>query len=202
MTTDQLIAYYVNLLVIQYKTLPDATSTINAVATEVVADQIYSQVLNGFELGTAVGKQLDILASYVGAPRKIFGYDPTIPYFALTPYADTPATNVGFGTYAGGTPVDNWLSYYTTETTFTLTDGQLTQLIQYMIAVHGSNHTISSIDLILQQFFGNYCTFTDNMNMTMTYTHHLTDPGTLFGIVNELNILPHPAGVGITVVEV
>lgn len=203
MTTDEIVAYYVNLLIIQYKTLPNATGTIQALATEVVADQIYSQVLNGFDLQTAIGAQLNVLADYVGAPRAIFAYDPTIPYFAFPSYSGSTPANVGFAMYSDVTaPPDNWLSYTTAETEYVLTDGQLRQLIAYLIAVHASDHTIASIDLILQAFFTTYCTLTDNENMTITYTHSLADPNFLFSIINELNLLPHPAGVGVVVNEV
>ena len=203
MTTAELINYYVNLLIIQYKTLPNAQGTIQTVVTDVVADQIYATVRDGFDINTAVGAQLDILAGYVGAPRTIYNYSPAIPYFALTDYSATPPTNVGFADYSDTTdPVDNWLSYFDTQTSYTLTDGQLQLLIQYLIAVHKSDHTIASIDLILQAFFGNYCTLTDNMNMSITYSHLTSDPNFLFSIINELNLLPHPAGVAVSVVEV
>lgn len=203
MTDSELIAYYQNLLVIQWKTAPNANATIGALATEVVASQIYSQVLNGFQISTAIGAQLNILAQYVGAPREIFTFDPTIPYFALYSYNTTPPSNVGFASYSDVTnPVDNWLSYTTAKTTFVLTDGQLRQLISYLIAVHASDHTLASIDLILQTFFTTYATLTDNEDMTITYTHQIVDPNHLFEIVNELNLLPQPAGVEVLVVEV
>lgn len=203
MTTAEQIAYYVNLLAIQYKTLNNAQSTIQALSTEVVADQIYQQVLNGFNLDTAVGAQLDILGQYVGAPREIFAYDPSIPYFALYSYTTTPPSNIGFASYTDVTdPVDNWLSYTTSQTTYVLTDGQMRLLIAYLIAIHASDTTIYSIDLILQTFFGTYCELTDNMNMQITYTHSSTDPNFLFSIVNQLGLLPHPAGVTINVVEI
>jgi len=209
METSALIQYYCLLLAAQYRGLPNASGTVQAYVTEVVADQIYSQVLNGFNLfpangySAAIGAQLDAIASYVGAPRTIYQFDPSIPYFALTPVADVPATNVGFASvYDATPPVDNWLSVYQTETSYTLTDGQLLLLIQYLIAVHASAHTIYDIDVILQTFFGTYCTFTDNQNMSVTYTHDTDDPNYLFTIVNELNFLPHPAGVEVIVVEV
>lgn len=203
MTDQELIAYYVNLLIIQYKTLPNATGTIQALATEVVANQIYSQVLNGFSIQTAVGEQLDILASYVGAPRTIFGYSPAQVYFSFPGYADSVTADTGFAEYGDATdPVGFWLLYSTSQTSYVLTDGELRQLIAYMIALHASDYTINSIDLLLQTFFGNYCTFEDNEDMTMTYTHLLSDPNSLFGIVNQINKLPHPAGVQIIVSEV
>lgn len=203
MTVDQQIQFYVQLLAIQYKILPNATGTIQALATEVVADQIYQQVLNGFQLSTAVGEQLDILADYVGAPRTIFGYNPSIPYFALYSYSTIPPSNIGFASYLDVTdPVDNWLSYTTAPTAYMLTDGQLQLLIAYLIAIHASDYTLSSLDVILQTFFGPYCTLTDNKDMSIVYTHYSTDPNFLFSIVNQLNKLPHPAGVNVVVVEV
>ena len=203
MLTIDIINYYVNLLVIQYNNLPNAQLTIQALATEVVADQIIAQVRDGFSIDTAVGNQLNIIGEYVGAPRNIFGYDPTIPYFAFPAYAGTPAPNTGFAQYSDTTdPPDLWLSYTTGSTQYTLTDGQLRDLIRYLIAVHMSDHTIFSIDNILQTFFGIYCTLADNQDMTITYTHQLSDPNFLFSIINELNLLPHPAGVQVSVVEV
>lgn len=203
MDTSALIAFYVNLLVIQYKNLPNATKTIQALATEVVADQIYSQVLNGFNLSTAIGNQLNVLGQYVGAPRTVFGYDPTIPYFALYSYTTTPPSNVGFASYADvADPIDNWLSYTTAGTTFVLTDGQFRQLIAYLIAVHASDHTLSSIDNILQTFFTSYCTLIDHEDMTITYQHLVSDPNLLFSIIKQLNLLPHPGGVEVIVTEV
>lgn len=203
MTNEELVAFYQNLLVIQYKTLPNALGTIGALATEVIADQIYAQVRDGFDIQTAVGQQLDVIARYVGAPREIFGYDPLIPYFSLYSYTTTPPADVGFAEYSDVTdPVDFWISYTTSETTFVLTDGQLRLLIQYLIAVHKSGTTLADIDLILQAFFGNYAALTDNEDMTITYTHQTSDPDLLFSIVNQINALPHPAGVGVNVVEV
>lgn len=203
MTNAELTQFYQNLLAIQYKNLPNASGTIGALATEVVANQIYSAVLNGFDLETAIGDQLNILGQYVGAPRTIFTYDPTIPYFALFSYTTTPPSNIGFASYSDVTdPVDNWLSYTTAKTTYVLTDGQLRLLIQYLIAVHASDHTLASIDLILQTFFTTYCTLIDNENMTITYQHIAADPNFLFSIINDLNLLPHPAGVEVLVTEV
>lgn len=203
MTDQELVAFYQNLLVIQYKRLPNASGTIGALAEQVVANQIYSQVLNGFDLTTAIGAQLDILASYVGAPRTIFGYNPAVPYFELQSYLVTPVGDIGFAQYADTSdPIDFWLLYSTSSTTFVLSDGQLRLLIAYLIAIHKSDYTLENLDLIIQAFFGAYCVLTDNEDMTITYTHQLSDPNILFSIINQLNLLPHPAGVETIVVEV
>lgn len=209
MTTAELIQYYQNLLAIQYKFLPNATGTIGALASQVIADQIYVQTQNAYNLfpangyQAAVGVQLDILAGYVGAPRTIFGYDPTIPYMAFYSYTTTPPSNIGFASYTDPTdPGDSWLSYSTSETSYVLTDGQLQLLVAYLIAVHASPHTLSSIDNILQTFFGPYCVLIDNENMSVVYQHSVSDPNHLFSIIEQLNFLPQPAGVAVSVTEV
>ena len=209
MNTSDLINFYCQLLAIQFRNLPLASSTVAAYATEIVADQIFVQTQNAYNLfaangyQAAVGVQLDTLAGYVGAPRTIYNYDPSIPYFALYSYVTTPPSNVGFASYTDVTdPVDSWLSYSTSETSYVLTDGQLQLLIAYLIAVHASPHTLSSIDNILQTFFGSYCILIDNEDMSVVYQHSVSDPNFLFGIIAELGFLPAPAGVSVSVTEV
>lgn len=204
MTDQELIATYSNLLIVQYKVLPKAIATVELVASQVVANQIYSQVLNAFNPSTAIGAQLDILGSYVGAFRRIAGFSPSVTYFALPSYADGPTGFGGFAFYADTTaPSDYWKLYTTSDSAYILSDGQLSQLMQYLIAVHASDHTNASIDSIFETFFGAYATLTDNEDMTLTYTHNATsDPDILFSLVNFLGKLPKPAGVKVVVVTV
>ncbi len=205
MTADQLAAYYQNLLIIQYKGKPKAAATVGLLSAQVIADLIYSQVQDGFDLATATGAQLDIIGAYIGVYRTLAGFTPSgISYFQLPTYADGGSGFGGFADYSDVTPpMDFWILYSAIPTTFTMSDGQMSQLIQYVIAVHASDHSNASIDLILQQFFGAYVTLTDNGDMTLTYTHDLTnDPNLLFEIVNYLGLLPQPAGVTVNVVEI
>jgi hypothetical protein len=72
MTTQEIIEYYANLLIIQYVGKPKAYATIETLVDPVVMDQLPTQVLNGFNLlgdDTAVGIQLDILGKYAGVVR-------------------------------------------------------------------------------------------------------------------------------------
>lgn len=63
--------YYADLLILQYKTLPKARATIKALVKEAVSDGILLDVLDGFNIDTAVGKQLDILGKYIGLKRQV-----------------------------------------------------------------------------------------------------------------------------------
>ena len=46
---------------------------IQTLVTPIIMDQLPFAVMNGFQLGTAVGKQLDTLGKYVGVTRNGFG---------------------------------------------------------------------------------------------------------------------------------
>lgn len=60
--------YLANLLIIQYADKPKASATIKALAKMFPTD-IILDVINGFDLDTATGEQLDILAKYIGVSR-------------------------------------------------------------------------------------------------------------------------------------
>ena len=63
--------YYADLLILQYKTQPKARATISALTEKVIADGILLDVINGFNIDTAIGKQLDLLGKYIGLSRNV-----------------------------------------------------------------------------------------------------------------------------------
>lgn len=77
MTTQDLIAYYANLLIMQYLGKPKAYATIQTLVTPVIMDQLPAAVMNAYNLfgaNTAVGVQLDVLGKYAGVKRSGFGF--------------------------------------------------------------------------------------------------------------------------------
>lgn len=69
MTTQELIDYYVGLLIIQYSGKPKAEGTVSAFVAPVVMDSLPLQIQTAFNIDTAVGVQLDVLGKYVGVSR-------------------------------------------------------------------------------------------------------------------------------------
>lgn len=63
--------YYADLLILQYKTQPKARATISALTDKVIADGLLLDVINGFNILTAEGKQLDVLGKYIGLSRNV-----------------------------------------------------------------------------------------------------------------------------------
>lgn len=69
MTLQELIDYYVNLLIIQYSNKPKAKATVALLAEQAVMENIPKEVRDSFDVDDGVGVQLDILAKYVGVVR-------------------------------------------------------------------------------------------------------------------------------------
>lgn len=61
-------SYYSNLLIMQYNGKPKAKATIEA-CVALLPDDLLLEMLHGFDIETAVGKQLDVLGEYVGVNR-------------------------------------------------------------------------------------------------------------------------------------
>ncbi len=199
MTPSQLVAYYVNLLIMQYWGMPNATGMISAFCTQSVASLIMLQVRAGFALSTATGQQLDLLGEFVGLQRSVPGFAPGSPAFSMPRYANAGAgTYVGFARY-GAAVTGHWDRYTDIPTSYIMADGVFAQLIAFVVAVRASDYSLSELDAIFFSFFGAYVKIVDGGNMTMTYQHATADPGTLFAIIDYLNLLPHPAGVSYSV---
>lgn len=206
MTTQELIQYYVGLLIIQYATQPNAVATITALVTMLIQNQIIAQVGNGFVFTVdpvgqpadgAVGVQLDAIAEYRGAQRVVYGIPPQ-SFFQFADAGDTPYDSNGFMDAADSPSVITWY-FLTAEGTvqplYSLTDDQLYRLTQLRAAVQSCDMSLETIDLILEKFFGNNVALLDNENMTIFYIDLNSDTDTLFGIAAITNSLPRPAGV-------
>lgn len=74
MTTDELVGYYTNLLILQYNTLPKAKATIDGLVRPVIMDQLPLLVQAAYAVDTAVGVQLDVLGKYVGVSRNTYDF--------------------------------------------------------------------------------------------------------------------------------
>lgn len=74
MTNDALTKYYANLLIAQYLNKPKAYATIQALAQLGIVDQLPLAVQAAFEIGSAVGVQLDVIGKYVGVSRSGNGF--------------------------------------------------------------------------------------------------------------------------------
>lgn len=74
MTTNEIIQYYADLLIMQYSEQPKAYDTVEAFVGPVIMDQLPLLVQAAFDVDTAVGVQLDTIGKYVGASRFVYDF--------------------------------------------------------------------------------------------------------------------------------
>jgi hypothetical protein len=111
---SQIVDYYVNLLIIQYNQLLKAQQTIALYVSELLANGIIFDVRDGYDLDSAIGTQLDILAKYIGVNR--FYTELNLDgYFSFILYDDGDeiySSEIGFCDYTDyGEKPGLWLTY-------------------------------------------------------------------------------------------
>lgn len=80
------VGYYVDKLILQYRTQPKARQQMAIMLKQVMADDLISQFGPAFDIDTAVGAQLDIIGKYAGVSRNI-GIAAVVGYFGFWRYA-------------------------------------------------------------------------------------------------------------------
>lgn len=201
-TIRELADKYVALLASIYETKYNASNTTALFAKQLLADNLIAELGPGFDIELAVGRQLDIIGKYVGAPRDIQIADAR-PYFGFVTY-DYPAgtqNENGFVTYASlSTNAQGvWYEYeFTNQSTTELPDYSYRQLMRLKIATNNTTNTMSAIQDQIAEFFPGQLQLRDNLDMSLTY---------YFGSSFQLPIgvleayLPRPMGVKVSAVE-
>jgi len=206
MTNAELVQYYVDLLIIQYRGQEKAPQHMAAFLENLTIYELIREVENGYNIDenlgpVAVGVQLDVIAKYVGANRIVTGIDFSRTYFGSADYGTYPSILEVSGSpdYGEINPPDAQILTYNSdqESLYSLTDSELLIIIKLKIAQNNSNHSTAEVDLILEEFFAGSVIFTDNENMTGSYIFG-EDVRRLVGIAQTENAIPKPAGVGYT----
>lgn len=199
---DELILYYVNNLILQYRTKEKAPEHIYALIKALMIYDLMEKVQNGYNIDEAIGVQLDVLAKYVGADRVITGLDFSRTYFGFVDYNEpTPYVDViGLIEYAELNPPDAQFLKYDTDQQFlyTLTDEELRLLVKMKIIQNNSNYTTSEIDDFIDEFFPETTIFDDNKDMTISYIFD-EESRRFAEIVISQGALPKPAAVGLII---
>ncbi len=200
---NELIDYYVNLLIIQYNDKPKARATIALFAEILLANGIIFQVQDGYDIDTAIGLQLDTVAKYIGSTRFYSGQDLT-GYFSLALYSDPDEgapDKIGFADYDDvGIKIGKFLVYdEVLSQTFALTDSEFRVLLKLNILRNNTNGSNGEINAGLFNLFGTQLLMVDNLDMTITY---IADPSiaTLIGAAKVKDLLPRPMGVALDLV--
>lgn len=192
---DELKQYYRNLLIIQYHNQPKAQANIEAFVQLLFADGMILDVINGYDVNTAVGIQLTVLGKYVGIDRVQYGVVPERSYFCLVDDSIAPEDNV-----LGFTDGENFIFgyFYDTQATrlspYTLTDSEMRTLIRLKIITNNTTAGFKDIkDAVFSSLLG--IDVYDTKNMSLTYVAGLNMSNVLKVAIYE-DLLPCPSCCG------
>lgn len=205
MTNEELIQYYINLLIIQYKNLDKAPKHIREVVSKLIIYELAIQVRDGYNIDetlgkTAVGKQLDVLAKYVGVDRIVYGSSFTRTFFGYIQYGESsPYSFGGYVNYEENIPDVQFKRYQDSkESLYRLNDYELLTVLKLKILKNNSIGSVYDIDQFLDSFFNNQVLFFDSMNMIITYIFD-SDLLRLVTIAVSENLIPRPAGIRLNI---
>lgn len=200
-----IVNYYVNLLIIQYHNQPKAMATIQLFAEIMMANGVMLDVLEGYNLETAVGTQLDIIGKYEGVDR-FYRELSLADYFSLETYTEAPPSTpprYGFTDYAGydTTPPNGTLIYSEIiSANNMLVDAVFRQLIKLKILQNYLNHSCAAIDGGLYSFFGTAIRMEDMYGMHMVYFVTAAETALIVAALYK-KVLPKPMAVGALIVS-
>lgn len=197
---EELILYYINLLILQYKTKPKASAQISALIESLMIYDLAIKVRDGYDIDTAIGVQLDIIGKYLGTDRIVTGSVFTRDYFGFANYGEVvPFAFESYIKYSDVVPDIQYRRYIeSNQSLFALNDDEYRQILKLKLIQNYSNASNMEIDDFIDTFFGDSAIFTDRENMTISYIFQDTVERLVTIAVSE-GLLPKPAGVGLSV---
>ena len=204
-TIQKLIQYYSGLLIIQYANQPKAQAHIQLLAQTLLASCVYLDVLNGYDIDTAVGVQLDVIGKYVGVNR-FWPQENLTDYFSFTTYTEVDPTGppkFGFSDYTtfSGFSYNGTLTYSEiVETQNALSDSDFRILIQVAIIQNTCSCGEGEIDAKLFPIFGNEIRRESFGHMKMFYFITTAITPLIQALILK-KLFPKPMGVLLTFVQ-
>lgn len=204
-TIQSLINYYAGLLIIQYSDKPKAVAHIKLLAQTMLASAVMLDVLDGYNLDTAVGHQLDIIGKYAGVDR-FWSQENLENYFSFTDYVEVNPTGppkFGFCTYANYESF-SWNGTLTydeiVETQNALSDADFRILIKVAILQNTCDCGEGEIDEKVFAIFGNDIRPESFGDMKMFYFITTAITPLLQAIILK-KLMPKPMAVLLTFVQ-
>jgi hypothetical protein len=203
MTNEELILYYANRLILQYRNQEKAPEHIKALLKIVVLLELLVDIENGFSIYNSEGFQQDIVGKYLGVDRIIKATAFTRDYWGYCEYGDTsPFDFFPYCKYGQIAPDVQIRSYKESQQSlYELTDEEFRFVMKMKIIQNNSNHSAYEIDRFIYRYFPSeaiFSDFIDRGNMSIAYIFNESSERMVTILVSE-NLLPKPAGVAVTV---
>lgn len=201
-SVEQIVEYYKNLLIIQFKSKPKAAATIALIAEIQAVNNLPFDVESAFDIETAVGVQLDILGKWIGVTRDYVGTEYPDNTFGFLPYFGTEQGQEGFAQYSDyTTKVGTTLSYAEIiGNGQKLNDDQYRIVLKLKIICNAIDMSQSSIDSAMNTVFGDQVILSTANNMAITY-FVANELGVLGAVLLEKQVLPKPMAVRVNIID-
>lgn len=206
---EELIKYFCNLLIIQYKNKPKAKATIEALVRSLFETSdgkvFLLEYQNAYDLDTAQLAQLELLAKYIG-------YDGSLDvintnYFKLSDTEGltiTPGLSDTEGNYSGH-PLLNYSGYTYTTTTLPGVAGIdfFRKTLLFLSEMKGEVLSLGNLDRLLQKYYGNDLYVIEGAKeITYVYDEDIlklfnNDTGTVEAFIRKY--MPRPMGCGFSI---
>lgn len=194
---DELILYYQNLLLLQYRK-PKAQATISALVGLLMIFDLIISVRDGYNLDTAVGVQLDVVGKYLGITRVVKGFPLGTNHWGYIIYTATPPVPgiEPYSKYSSGPGVGSFLSYFDGEDTYTMDDDEFRAILGMALRRRNTDASLQTIDNVLFPVFGtNYRAYEGPMVINYKVQTALSR---FAQIAQGANMFPHPMAVKTT----
>lgn len=203
MTNEELLTYYANKLILQYRTKEKAPEHIKALLKVIILFELLVDIENGFSIDDSEGVQQDIVGKYLDVNRIIHGTAFIRDYWGYCEYTDvSPFTFFSYSIYGEIAPDVQIRTYEeSSQSLYELTDEEFRFVMRMKIIQNNSNHSAYEIDRFIYRYFPGQAIFSDFIdrgNMSIAYIFNESSERMVTILISE-NLLPKPAGVAVTV---
>lgn len=198
-TLEEIKDYYSNLLILQYRGKEKARKTVSLGVDVYTGDGVVLQLEDILDIDNAQGAQLDIIGKILDCPRNVYGLVNDAEYFSFhkptSIKPDATGTSLGFSTIE-----DLGRGYfksinYNYQSIYRLEDKDYRVLLKFKAIINSVKGSWGELDKALFSVFGEYLTFKNNKDLTITY---FVDSSLTIAIdaSEKLGYLMPPSGVG------
>lgn len=152
----ELIKYFVNLLILQFRNKPKAKATIETLAEQTFSDSqgnIFPiEVQGAYSLDTAVGKQLDVIGKYIGYDR-VLSF-PVNNDFRYEEYDGSINPEQGYSEYFQDKDTFPYAEYrYTSYDYYNVKDEPYRKILKMISLLKNKPLSLGCIDEVLEEVF-------------------------------------------------
>ena len=204
---NELIRYFTNLLILQYRNKPKAKATIETLATNLFSNDTGGifplDVENAYDLDNASQKQLDVIGKYIGYSSDV---DIIIDNnFKYAEYDNSVNPDTGYSEYNGSRESLPYAEYrYTTYLKKILQYGDYTKILGFLAETKNKILSLGEIDSLLEKYFDGLIYVVEG-NKSVVY-HYAQDFLTDFENEDQLQVftqkyMPKPMGCSVSSVR-